>query len=106
MARVDEVKDLAIALYCYILTVTGENPERIAEEASKVLGQDIGGTAMTTAQRLIQEGHQKGLEQGIEQGLVQAAKNLFAEGIGLETVRTCIALPLEQLLALQRQASA
>ncbi len=57
---------------------------------------------MTTAQRLMQEGHRKGLEQG----LTQAAKNLFAKGIDLETVRACIALPLEQLVALQRQASA
>ncbi len=73
---------------------------------------------MTTAQRLMQEGHQKGLElgiergiergieMGIEMGLAQAAKNLFAKGIDLETVRACIALPLEQLVALQRQALA
>ncbi len=53
---------------------------------------------MTTAQRLMQE--------GLEKGLVQAAKNLFAKGIDLETVRECIDLPLEQLVALQRQALA
>ena len=42
-------------------------------------------------------------EDAMEQKVVEAARNLLNEGIAPEVISRCVALPLEQVLELQKE---
>jgi len=55
----------------------------------------------------IEQGIQQGIEQGIEQGAektkIETAKKLLKEGLSVEQIARCTALPLEKVNQLKQQ---
>ncbi len=50
------------------------------------------------------EGREEGLSQGKEEKALETAKNMLINNISLEMVAKCTGLPLDQVLALQKEA--
>ena len=55
----------------------------------------------------IEQGIEKGIEQGIEQGAeqkaIETAKKLLKEGLSVEQIARCTALPLEKVIKLKEE---
>ena len=52
---------------------------------------------------IVQKEAQEMREEGRAEGIEETAKNMFANGISSELIAKCTGLPLEQVLALQKE---
>jgi predicted transposase/invertase (TIGR01784 family) len=67
------------------------------------ISRRTGTIAMTTAERLINEGIEKGIEQGIEQATVRHVKGMLKLGMDARTIGAALELPLDSIHTLIEQ---
>lgn len=61
-------------LLLYLYATNELNPVEMKEAISRLISNDKGNIAMTTAERLMKQGFEQGIKQGIEEGIEEAKK--------------------------------
>lgn len=83
--------------FLYVYWTTDLTKQQVITIFHKISRQ-TGETAMTTAERLINEGIEKGIERGVEQGIAQAnerhVRGLLKLGMDANTISAALELPL------------
>lgn len=87
------------ASFLYIYWTTDLNKWQVVAIFQNISRQ-TGETAMTTAERLINEGIEKGIEQGIDIASVRYVRGLLKLGMSAETIAAALELPLAEVQAI------
>ena len=66
-------------LLLYLYATNEVNPVNMKEAISRLISNDKGNIAMTTAERLMKEGFEQGIKQGIEEGIEQGIEKGIEE---------------------------
>jgi len=85
----------------YLFTVNDIQPEKVRDSIDRLISADKGDIAMTTAERLIQQGIEKGMEKGLKKGILNGKKetalNMLRRGYSREDIADITGLPVEEI---------
>jgi predicted transposase/invertase (TIGR01784 family) len=86
---------MLIAEYSYETDIKIQRREAYREGFAEGIEQGI--------EQGIQQGIEQGIEQGAEQKAIETAKKLLKEGLSVEQIARCTALPLEKVIKLKEE---
>ena len=97
-------------LLIYLYSNSEIEPETVKSVISRVISPDEGDIAMTTAERLMQQGMQQGMEQGMKQGMkqgirtkaIETARALLAEKMDINKIVKITGLSLKEVEDIKR----
>jgi len=88
-------------LLLYIYSVKDINHMKVKESISRLISDDKGEVAMTTAERLDKQGFERGIEQGIEKGILKGkledVERMLLENIDIKLISKITGLPKDQI---------
>jgi len=89
-------------LLLYLYATNEVNPVNMKEAISRLISNDKGNIAMTTAERLMKEGFEQGIKQGIEQGIEKDAVKMLKKGYPVQEIVEITGLPEAVILKLKQ----
>jgi predicted transposase/invertase (TIGR01784 family) len=97
-------------LLLYLYAASEIKPDRVKKSIVKLISEEKGDIAMTTAQRLIQEGLQQGIEQGIQQGIekglqkgkLEDAQKMLEESLDIHLISRITGLSIKEIEKLRK----
>ena len=93
-------------LLLYLYATNEVNPVNMKEAISRLISNDKGNIAMTTAERLMKEGFEQGIKQGIEEGIGKGiekdAVKMLKKGYPVEEIADITGLPEAAILKLKQ----
>lgn len=73
-------------LLLYLYTTNEINPVEMKATISRLISEDKGNIAMTTAERLMKQGFEKGIEKGIEDAKKEDALKMLKKGYAIQDI--------------------
>ncbi|MBR2108088.1 MAG: hypothetical protein IJ937_12575, partial [Treponema sp.] len=102
-----EIKNMLIAEYSYETDIKVQRREAYREGLAEGIEQGISQGIEQGIEQGIQQGIEQGIEQGFEQGAektkIETAKKFLQEGLSVEQIARCTALPLEKVQELTKE---
>ena len=93
-------------LLLYLYAASEIKPDRVQKSIVKLISEEKGDIAMTTAQRLIQEGLQQGIEKGKFEGRIEgkleAAQKMLEEGFDVKIISRITGLSIKEIEKLRK----
>ena len=94
-------------LLLYLYATNEVNPVNMKEAISRLISNDKGNIAMTTAEKLMKEGFEQGIKQGIEKGIEEAkeedAVKMLKKGYPIQEIAEITGLPEAVILRLKKE---